>query len=190
MKSLLLALVACLGLAGCAGVSVQDYAQASPKLDLRQYFDGRVEGWGMVQDRSGKVLRRFVVHIDARWQGEKGVLEEHFDWSDGKTEFRRWEIDKAGDRYSGTAGDVVGTAAGVAAGNALQWRYTLALPVDGRTWHVQMDDWMYLIDGATLANRTEMRKFGFKVAEISIFFRRESAAAKGAPLVVDPPTPR
>ena len=190
MKSLLIVLVACLGLVGCAGVSVQDYAKDSPKLDLRQYFDGRINGWGMVQDRSGKVLRRFVVRIDARWQGEKGVLEEHFDWSDGKTEFRRWEIEKRGDSYVGTAGDVVGQAAGSAAGNALQWRYTLALPVDGRTWHVQMDDWMYLIDDATLANRTSMRKFGLEVAEISIFFRRETAPGTGEGSVVAPSAPR
>ena len=124
------------------------------------------------------------------FRSEKGVLEEHFDWSDGKTEFRRWEIEKDGDHYRGTAGDVVGTAAGEAAGNALQWRYTLALPVEGRTWHVQMDDWMYLIDGQTLANRTVMRKFGLRVAEISIFFRRAGAATGPGPAVVAPETPR
>lgn len=190
MKTLWLVLAACLGLAGCAGRSVQDYAQDAPRLDLRQYFDGRINGWGMVQDRGGKVLRRFVVRIDARWQGDKGVLEEHFDWSDGKKEFRRWEIEKRGDAYVGTAGDVVGQAAGSAAGNALQWRYTLALPVEGRTWHVQMDDWMYLIDETTLANRTEMRKFGLRVAEISIFFRREGATGESAPAVVAPSGPR
>ena len=61
----------------------------------------------------------------------------------------------------------------MAAGNALQWRYVLALPVDGKVWHVDMDDWMYLIDEQTLANRTRMSKLGVQVAEISIFFRRK-----------------
>ena len=84
----------------------------------------------------------------------------------------------------------MGTAAGEAAGNALQWRYTLALPVEGRTWHVQMDDWMYLIDGQTLANRTVMRKFGLRVAEISIFFRRAGAGGEAGSSVVAPPAPR
>jgi hypothetical protein len=33
---------------------------------------------------------------------------------------------------------------------------------------------MYLIDEQTLANRTKMSKFGVQVAEISIFFRRQT----------------
>lgn len=176
-----LALTACL-LAGCTRVSVQQYAAEQPKLDLQQYFNGDLTGWGMVQDRSGKVLRRFTVAIDAKWSGNDGILEEHFDWSDGKQEHRRWEIRKDGDRYQGKAGDVVGVAAGAASGNALQWRYVLALPVDDTTWHVDMDDWMYLIDGQTLANRTTMTKLGVKVAEISIFFRRQAGAVPVAPL--------
>jgi len=68
----------------------------------------------------------------------------------------------------------VGVAQGEAAGNALQWRYQLALPVDGKTWTMTMDDWMFLIDEQTLANRTKMSKFGVQVAEISIFFRRQT----------------
>jgi hypothetical protein len=173
MTKILIAALACL-LSACAQISVQDYHEQQPKLDLQQYFNGDITGWGMVQDRSGKVLRRFTVHIDARWQGDTGVLEENFDWSDGKKEHRRWEIKKQGDRYEGTAGDVVGVAQGEAAGNALQWRYQLALPVDGKTWTMTMDDWMYLIDEQTLANRTKMSKFGVQVAEISIFFRRQT----------------
>lgn len=175
MSKSILILFAGLLLGACSGVGVQQYAAEQPRLDLQQYFNGDITGWGMVQDRSGKVLRRFTVAIDATWSGNTGVLEEHFDWSDGKKEHRRWEIHKEGDRYHGTAGDVVGVAEGAAAGNALQWRYVLALPVDGSTWHVDMDDWMYLIDEHTLANRTTMTKLGVKVAEISIFFRRQPA---------------
>ena len=172
MKKTLLVLCGLL-LSACSQVSVQDYRDQQPTLDLQRYFNGEITGWGMVQDRGGKVLRRFTVHIDARWQSETGVLEENFDWSDGKQEHRRWEITKRGANYTGTAGDVVGVAKGVAAGNALQWRYVLALPVDGKVWHVDMDDWMYLIDEQTLANRTKMSKLGVQVAEISIFFRRK-----------------
>jgi len=164
-------------LAGCASVDIKDYAAEQPKLDLRQYFNGTIDGWGMVQDRSGKVTRRFHVVIEAKWNGADknesvGVLDESFQWSDGKTEKRIWTITKNGDRYSGTAGDVVGTAAGEAVGNALRWNYVLALPVDGKTIHVDMDDWMYLIDKDTLGNKTRMSKFGVHLAEITIFFRR------------------
>jgi hypothetical protein len=156
----------------CASVTPQDYAKETPKLDLATYFNGKVDGWGMVQDRSGKVLRRMYVELDCKWNGNDGILDESFQWSDGKTEKRVWKIRKDGDRYIGTAGDVVGEAKGEAAGNALRWSYVLALPVNDSTYKMDMDDWMWMVDEKTMANRTTMSKLGLKVAEISIFFRK------------------
>jgi hypothetical protein len=171
MKSVIAVLFA-LVLAGCASVSPQDYAAEKPKLDLSTYFNGKVDGWGMVQDRSGKVVRRMVVEIDCKWNGNEGVLDESFVWSDGKTEKRVWRIKKDGDRYIGTAGDVVGEAQGVASGNALQWQYTLKLPADMGGYEMSMDDWMWMVDDKTLTNKTSMKKFGLTFAEITIFFRK------------------
>ena len=82
-------------------------------LDLAQYFNGTVDGWGMFQDRSGKVVKRFYVRIDAKWDGNKGTLDEHFEYTDGEKQNRVWTLVKDGDRYTGTAADVVGTAAGM-----------------------------------------------------------------------------
>mgnify|MGYP006356754943 CR=1 FL=1 len=104
--------------------------------------------------------------IDAKWNGNTGTLDESFEYADGKREKRVWTIVKDGDRYTGTAGDVVGTATGAAAGNVLQWRYVLALPVDGRVWNMDMDDWMFLMDERTMLNRTTMSKFGVRVGEV------------------------
>lgn len=171
MRKLMTMCIAIL-LAGCASVTLQDYARESPKLDLSSYFSGKVDGWGMVQDRSGKVLRRMFVELECTWTGNEGTLDESFQWSDGKTEKRVWKIRKNGDHYVGTAGDVVGEALGEAAGNALQWQYVLALPAEAGGYHVSMDDWMWMVDDRTLANRTTMSKFGVRVAEISIFFRK------------------
>ena len=168
----LIAVVVATLMSGCATLTPQDYARETPKLDLATYFNGKVDGWGMVQDRYGKVLRRMTVELDCKWNGNEGVLDETFQWSDGKTEKRVWKIRKVGDRYIGTAGDVVGEAMGEAAGNALRWNYVLALPVDGSVYNMDMDDWMWLIDEKTMANRTTMSKLGVRVAEISIFFRK------------------
>jgi len=160
-------------LAGCASApKPADYGADGPKLDLRQYFSGTVDGWGYVKDRSGKVVRRMHVEIICTWNGSEGTLDESFKWSDGKTEKRVWKIRKDGDRYIGTAGDVVGEAVGVASGNALQWNYVLKLPPEQGGYEVNMDDWMWMIDDKTLANQTVMTKFGIKFAEINIFFRK------------------
>jgi hypothetical protein len=171
-SAVLAPLVALMALVGCATVDVGDYRAEKPGFDLARYFDGTVDGWGMFQDRSGKVVKRFYVRIDAKWDGNVGTLDEHFEYSDGEKQNRVWKLVKDGDRYSGTAADVVGTGAGVAAGNAFNLRYVLAVPVDGRVWHVDMDDWMYLIDEKTMLNRTTMSKFGFRVGEVTLSFRR------------------
>jgi hypothetical protein len=76
-------------------------------------------------------------------------------------------------KWQGTAADVVGVADGEVAGNALHWRYTLRLPVDGRNWDVQFDDWMFLQDEHTLLNSARMSKFGIGLGEVSLFFRKE-----------------
>lgn len=169
---LLAAIVLALSLAGCAGVSVDAYRQEAPKLDLVEYFNGTLDGWGMFQDRSGKVVTRFHVVIDAKWSGDTGTLDEAFEYADGRRERRVWTIVKDGDRYTGTAGDVVGTASGTAAGNALQWRYVLALPVEGTVWNMDMDDWMFLMDERTMLNRTTMSKLGVRVGEVTLAFRK------------------
>lgn len=162
-----------LALAGCAAVAPRDYAGQQPVLDLSRYFDGKLDGWGMVQDRDGRVLRRFHVVIDARWQGQTGTLDEQFTWSDGQAERRVWTLTRGPDgHYTGRAADVVGEARGVAAGNTLQWKYVLRLPPAQGGYDVDIDDWMYLIDADTLLNRSEIRKFGVRFADITIAFRR------------------
>jgi len=167
-----LAVLAVAGLTGCATTDVAEYKAEKPRLDLAEYFNGTIDGWGMFQDRSGKVLKRFYVRIDATWSGNEGTLDEHFEYADGEKQNRVWKLTRNDDGYSGTAADVVGTAQGMASGNALRWNYVLALPVDGRVWNMDMDDWMYLIDDKTMLNRTTMSKFGFRVGEVTLSFRK------------------
>lgn len=167
-------LVLALGLAGCAGgPTVQEHAGQKPELDLRRYFDGPLVAHGIFTDRSGRVQRRFTVQMRGTWTGDEGVLEEDFTYSDGRQERRVWRLrHEGGGRWSGRADDVVGTARGEAAGNALRWQYTLRLPVDGRVWEVQFDDWMYLVDEKVMINRAVMSKFGLRLGEVTLAFTR------------------
>lgn len=169
-------LILTLALLSACSARIEDYRDIRPALDLRQYFNGPVQGWGQFQDRSGKVIKRFSVDVKGSWQGDRGVLEEYFTYDDGTRQTRTWTLAALPDgRYTGRAGDVVGEAHGQARGSALNWRYTLALPVDGKVYHVKMNDWMYLHDRDTLVNRTEMSKFGVRLGEVTLFFRRTEA---------------
>lgn len=161
-------------LAGCASSPTPaDYAAEKPVLDLKTYFNGALDAHGIFTDRSGKVVRRFVVKMTGTWQGNQGTLDEAFTYSDGKTERRVWRLtDEGGGRYTGRADDVVGAAEGRAAGNALNWRYTLRLPVDDKVYEVDFDDWMFLVDERVMLNKAVMSKWGFRVGEVVLSFTK------------------
>ncbi|WP_434707153.1 DUF3833 domain-containing protein [Pseudomonas sp. R1-1] len=166
-------LLLCLALASCSGVDVRSYSREKPTLELREFFEGRVEAWGIFQKRSGEVAKRFHVVINGQSEGDKLILDESFIYSDGTKQKRVWTLTPDGPgQWRGTAGDVVGEARGETAGNALRWRYVLRLPVDGEEYDVELDDWMYLMDDKTLINRSYMSKFGVEVGQITLFFRK------------------
>lgn len=166
-------LAALLLVAGCARVDPAVYRDETPALDLYRYFDGTVDAWGYFADRSGEVVKRFTVEIRGRVENGALVLDEDFRYSDGTASRRVWTITRGADgRYRGTAADVVGEAQGVVSGNALHWTYVLALEVDGSTWNLEVDDWMYLQDEQVMLNKSVMRKFGFRVGEVILAFRR------------------
>jgi Protein of unknown function (DUF3833) len=161
-------------LVACSAPHIQEYAREAPALELRDYFNGTLDAYGIFTDRSGKVVKRFTVLMNCRWQGDSGVLDEAFTYSDGTTQRRIWRLTRHADgRYTGQADDVVGSAQGQQSGNAFNWAYTLALPVDGRVIEVQFDDWMYLMNDKVMLNKAAMRKWGVGLGEVTIsFFKR------------------
>ena len=165
--------LAAIVMAGCAGSQLSDYAAESPVFDFKQYFNGTVLAHGLVSDRSGKVLRRFVVTMRCDWVGDAGTLDEQFVYSDGERQHRVWRVRRQPDgRFSATADDVVGEAVGASSGSAFNWRYTLKLPVRGSVYEVQFDDWMHLVDQRTVINKAVMSKFGIRLGEITLAFSR------------------
>lgn len=170
-RPFLLALALVLG--ACAGPTPDAYRAERPVFELERYFNGTVDAWGIFTDRSGKVVKRFTVVMRCTWNGDTGTLDEDFTYSDGTKEKRVWTVRKtAQGTYVGTAADVVGEAAGVAAGNALQWRYVLDLKVGDSRYKVDFDDWMYQMDDRVMINRARMSKFGITLGEVTLAFRR------------------
>jgi hypothetical protein len=158
-------------LSGCAVQQIETYAQDKPLLDLAQYFNGTLDAYGVFTDRSGTVVKRFTVVMVCTWNGDDGVLDEDFRYSDGSTQKRIWRLRKLGEgRFSGGADDVVGEARGETRGNTFHWTYTLNLPVDGRVFEVQFDDWMYLMTDKVMLNKAAMSKFGVRLGEVTLSF--------------------
>ena len=167
------ALAGLASLSGCASQKIDTYAAEKPVLDLKQYFNGTLDAYGIFTDRSGAVVKRFTVVMVCDWVGNEGTLDESFTYSDGSTQKRIWRLTALGDgRYSGRADDVIGLAQGQTRGNAFHWNYILALPVDGSVYHVALDDWMYLVNDQVMLNKASMRKWGVDLGEVTLSFTK------------------
>jgi hypothetical protein len=140
---------------------------------MENFFNGKLVAHGFFKDRFNYVSKTFVVTMNATWVKDTCTLEEDFVYSDGTKSRRVWTIvRKSSDEYIGTAPDVIGEAHGKVVGNALYWKYTLRLPVDGKEYDVTFKDWMYLIDNETLLNQSYMSKLGIDLGEVVLSIRK------------------
>jgi len=172
--SIIFTLFTLLILASCS-VDLADYQKEKKPFDIKSYFSGDIVAWGMIQDYSNKVNRRFCVEIKGTWEANEGTLAEKFYYNDGEISYRNWQLTKkANGTYLGTAEDVVGTAIGKHQGFAFQFTYDLLLKIDDETYQVSMDDWMYQIDDYRVMNKTTISKLGIDVAEVTLFFDKET----------------
>lgn len=177
MKKLMV-LAAAAALSGCSA-TIEDYADTGPEFNLQEYFTGDVTAWGIVQDYSTKLTRRFCVDIIGTWNGNRGQLHETFYYNDGEEQIRIWELEVAPDgTVTGAAGDVVGTASGGPSGASFNWKYTLQVPIDDSVYDFAIDDWMFMMDDSRMMNRSYMSKLGIELAEISIFFDKTPPVRK------------
>jgi hypothetical protein len=173
-KIILTFLIAVCFLNGCSA-DLSDYKEVDSPFDIKKYFTGDLVAWGMLQDYTEKVNRRFCVEINGNWTGNKGVLAEKFYFDDGEISYRNWQLTKNTDgSYEGQAEDVMGVANGKHQGFAFQFTYNLLIEVDNSTYEVVMDDWMYQIDKYRVMNKTSISKLGVTIANVSLFFDKES----------------
>lgn len=158
---------------------LRDYASEKPALDLREALRGNFTANGLIYDYTGRVNTRFTAQMRGEFTDEKGTLDEDFQYSHGQTDKRKWEITFLEDgKFYATAADVIGRAEGAQKGNAAVMRYRLKLPERSGGHVLNVVDWMYLLDDGTVINRSEMRKFGIKVAELFAVFYRNKADAE------------
>lgn len=161
---------------GCSvSIDGSNYQSQQPKFELEKFFDGKVIAWGIVQDRSGELVQRFVVDIDGRIENDKLILDETFDYGLGEGPVKRiWTLSKnANGTYTGNAGDIAGAATGTSYGNAFNFVYEMDLDVDGTTYRVNFDDWFWAFDENQMMNRSYIKKFGIVMAEVTIFMQKQ-----------------
>jgi hypothetical protein len=154
--------------------TLKHYDQTDPEFKLEEFFNGNLKAYGIVQNRRGDVIRRFHVDMLGEWDSQSGTLYETFYYDDGEQQQRTWQLQKvSANQYTGSAADVTRQASGQTSGFAFNWHYTLSIPIDDDNWNIDFDDWMYLLDDRRLINRATMKKWGFRVGEVTLWIEKQ-----------------
>lgn len=163
--------------AGFSGQTADDYNEDYPQFDMRAHLDGAMICEGVIFGPLGRMTSTFVAEFDIVWDGNSCTMKEEFLYNDGSVQHREWRIElDGGGSFVAQADDVPGTGKGEMSGPALLFRYPIKLPADSGGHTLHAFDCMYLTKSGTIVNRSQFRKFGFKVAELVATIRRKEEA--------------
>jgi len=153
----------------------RDYADSGPLFSLKEHLSGEILSEGLIYGPTGKMTNSFVATMLGEWDGDSGTLSENFTYSNGAQQTRKWYL-KLGpnNTFTATADDIVGTAQGVISGSTVKMTYKIVLPEDSGGHTLTATDWLYRTENGVIMNRSELRKFGIKVAELVATMRPQN----------------
>ena len=148
------------------------YAATGPAFDIKQHLNGPIISEGMIHGPNGRLASRFVADMKGEWDGNTGTLAESFRYDNGSTQERKWYLTLGENgSFTATADDIIGTAHGQVSGATLSMTYRIRLTEAAGGHVLNVTDWLYLMENGTILNRSELRKFGIKVAELTATMR-------------------
>ena len=162
---------------GFAAQSPKDYEKEELQVDLREHLNGPIDCEGVIYGPLGRVTSRFVGRFEAEWNGNKGYMREEFRYDSGTVQNREWHLTLGNDGgIKAEAPDLIGVGTGAQRGSAVQLKYRIKLPESAGGHELDTIDWMYLAPNGSVVNRSQFRKFGFKVAELVATMRKVELA--------------
>jgi hypothetical protein len=181
VRQILIALcVAVCLIACCDHTPAQSAAPGTgPAFDPVAFFNGHTRSWGVIENRSGAPTQSIVTDSHG-WIDEANQLRmvQQLSFQDGSTQERHWTLSRTGpNRFTATANDMVGSAAGETDGGMFRWEWVLARSPGNPLMNVTMRQWMYRLDDGSAMIRTTVSKFGIIVAEVTERFSHPGGAA-------------
>jgi hypothetical protein len=151
-------------------MQIEDFSNKTPEFIPQEYFNGKMTAYGLVKDRSGKIIRTFKGKLVGSWdENGIGTLDEKFVYDDGEKLTRVWKLKPTGDKtFNATARDIIGTAKMIANGNTVMIDYVMEVPYNDSTINISVKDWLHLQEDGIIINHSKMKKFGFTVGELVI----------------------
>ena len=156
--------------------SPSDYAGTGPAFLMPEHLTGEILSEGLIYGPTGRVTNSFTAQMLGEWDGNTGTLTENFTYSNGRNQARKWVLTLGeNNTFTATADDIVGTATGEVSGSTIKMTYTIVLPKEAGGHTLNVTDWLYMTESGVILNRSELRKFGIKVAELVATMRPVNA---------------
>lgn len=161
---------------GVRGMAIDDFKFTTPELLPEDFFNGRLEGWAVLESLTGGLQRRATITAEGTWNSDKRTvrLTETYSFDDGNTDTLNWIIHReAIGKYSGSEPSLDGNATGEQAGCAFHWTYTRDVPqADGSKTKLNFDDWFYRIDERACIVRGSAGRAGLPFVTAHVTYRK------------------
>jgi len=142
-------------------------------FDLLSWLEGVTYANGVFEDRKGRVRRRFTVEMSGQADGNTLRLHERFIFDDGERQERTWVLTRGtGRNFTGRADDSVAEAQGRFAEGVAYLASDLRLKIGKRAIAMHFDDAFYEAGPGLVLNRSTMSKWGIRLGQILIQFRK------------------
>jgi len=142
-------------------------------FDLLSWLEGRTLAEGVFEDRGGRVRRRFTVELNGTADANSLRLNERFIFDNGERQERTWVLTRGPGRiFTGRAEDSVSEAHGRFDEGVAYLSSKLWLKAGKRKIAMHFDDAFYPAGAGLVLNRSTMSKWGIRLGQILIQFRK------------------
>ena len=140
---------------------------------LPDFLEGSLAVDGYFKARLGGRRVTFKGHVDGAWHNGSFVLDETFQYDNGRCENRTWRLNLDEDgEFTSTCSDVIGCGYGRHTDQGCTHGYLFRLPIGRKGFVVRIDEIYLPVDAKTLNYRAALTKLKLPVGEIIMQFRR------------------
>ena len=145
------------------------------KLDFKKFFDGVVIAEGNLKlYYPKKAIKNLFITFKGVFKNNKLKLCEEYLENDKKV-IRNWEFKRVTDSlFIGNENNVKGIVKVNIEENRLVMKYSFKLKVWNFNLTVLIKDYMYQINKKEIINTTFISKFGIKLAEVILLYKKKS----------------
>ncbi|MBK0384187.1 DUF3833 family protein [Pedobacter sp. SD-b] len=162
-------------LASCSSLKPESFQGSEPQLDLMKFFAGHTHSSGVMEERNGKPSENIITKTTGTFANGVLNMEQDVIPENSKKSHRSFKLKRIDDHHvESTGSDISGKTIGTFYCNYFTWGYRLKLSGKGLVKHVNIKQYMYLMEGGkTLIVRSVFRKFGVIVTEITEQFHKD-----------------